>query len=228
MELLASEVFELEPLEFDYDEIQEFNELRKPEDLEQWRRYLWAYRKEVERIEQILLLRSNILKKYDDKIDKMSSKLTGFQEFLKFQLLENPSLKTKTGGFSVDIPDVGKFSASKESPKFDPSGEILVDSRFLVEKAPQFSKSVFNEHVKAKITSGEYVIFRDKVKEIKSLNNSKEVRDKVKDKVKSGMYILAGENLINTETGELVADISIEIVKGLIVRNSRTFSYPKG
>jgi hypothetical protein len=163
-------------------------ELPQPQDVSFFRRYLLALRRMESEIEQIKTLRDSISEKYDFVIDKKKEKAERFKLFLKEALVNSESLVTKTGGFKVEIPDVGTFSATKQSPDYSPGEDFMSDEAFMITPPPKFSREKFEDYLKKKLEAKE--------------------------------FILEGNKIINTVTGE--------IVDGVKVSFSRRFTFPKG
>ncbi len=149
----------IELIESDIPDIEEvdLSELPAPQaEVSQWRKYAWALVFKEREISRIVEARKSIISKYDAAIEAKKSKVESFKVFLKNSLLCTPAFSTKTGGFKIEIPDVGKISATKKAGKFEAQGEWLNDPIFFTQPAPAFSRAVFNEYVDNKRAAGEW------------------------------------------------------------------------
>ena len=123
---LMNEVEEIENVS-NLDETYLNSKFKDPNDLESWRILLFKYKNKKNKITQLKEIRDNIIKKYNDLILKKEWELEHLKSFMVNQI-EASTFDTETGGKKIDhFPDLGTFTVSKQSPKFD----ILDDKYFI-------------------------------------------------------------------------------------------------
>jgi len=125
----------------------------KANDTGWWRRALYAYHKKLELLGFYELEKATMCYQYDTKIDKLRQERDEFKALLK-ATIQKSDFKTKAGGFSLNLPDVGSISVSKTSEKsgFDDDLSILKSSElgqfFTEETVEKFDKRGASNWVK--------------------------------------------------------------------------------
>lgn len=125
---------------------------KDPNNLETWRKILFSYKKQESRLVEIIEARDLVVSKYDLSIDKRKLELERLKAFMINQI-EASKFNTKSGGKKVDhFPDIGVFSVSKKSPKFD----VCDDSYFInkgfsrvIPEETKVDKNALNEYLKS-------------------------------------------------------------------------------
>lgn len=134
-----------------------------------YRKYLKAVRYLKLQKENLEKLKKEVLEetknKYDKQIEKFSGPLDRLTEYLKHQLLADRSKFQKSGGYKVNIPDVGVFSCSKEKIGFEPTEEQLEDKKYF-ETKESFSKKKFNEFCKKYAVTDDGLVINEETGEI--------------------------------------------------------------
>ena len=141
----------------DVEEV-EISELENAIETFQFRRYLYALLKKEAEVNRICDAKKQIVERYDSVIKAKKAKIDNFKGFLKDCLVLSEKFKTKTGGYKVEIPDVGNFSATKPVVSYVPGQAYLDDESFYYQPAPVFDEKAFDEFVLNKIDSGEWAM----------------------------------------------------------------------
>ena len=191
----------------------------KPQDLKQWRKYLWSRFFKLKKIQELEEVKKSIVESYDTEIKKQQDKLDQFEGMLKYWLInDHQFLNKKTGGYSVKLPDLGNFTASKPGLKIIPSEKLKALDIFLEKQPDKYSAKKFKE-----LTS---------VIELAAI-------DKLEDTVIE--IVKEGEDYFNPVTGEGVDLSDYDIKENLLVLKegdkllskkyeteiSRSYSFPK-
>lgn len=112
---------EIEEIEGVSDSDSEYlsKEFTNPNDLNEWRKLIYKYKDKSKRLKELTQIKDNLIKKYDEAIEKKEWELEHLKTFMVHQL-ELSDFDTKSGGKKIDqFPDLGTFSVSKKIPKFE-------------------------------------------------------------------------------------------------------------